>query len=200
MDETDPTPRKLRRITAPAATPISLTEAKAHLRVSGSTDDTLITALVDAATQHLDGWAGTLSRALVTQTWEVLMDAFPPGREIELPLGPVQSVTSVVYTDEDGGAQTMAGADYALDAAAPIPRIVLGEDASWPSTDAIPNAVVVRFVCGYGAAADVPAPIRAAALLIVGDLYRNREAASDVEILPNPTVDRLLSPYRIVGA
>ena len=40
-------------------------------------------------------------------------------------------------------------------------------------------------------------PIKAAALLLVGDLYENREAQTDRQLFRNQAFDRLLNPYRV---
>jgi uncharacterized phiE125 gp8 family phage protein len=66
-------------VTPPVAAPVSLAEAKAHLRVDFDDEDALISGLIDAATQHLDGWSGVLGRALMPQTWEMSLDRFPAG-------------------------------------------------------------------------------------------------------------------------
>lgn len=42
-----------------------------------------------------------------------------------------------------------------------------------------------------------PAPVKAAALLLVGDLYANREALVERPLSKNPTFERLLNPYRV---
>lgn len=42
----------------------------------------------------------------------------------------------------------------------------------------------------------VPAPVKSAALLLVGDLYANREAQGDRQFYKNPTFENLLNPYR----
>ena len=41
-----------------------------------------------------------------------------------------------------------------------------------------------------------PAPVKSAALLLVGDLYANREAQGDRQFYKNPTFENLLNPYR----
>lgn len=128
----------------------------------------------------------------MTQTWDLVLDAFPAG-EIRLPLPPLQSVTSVTYTDTDGASQTLDAGQYTVDTA--NARIV--PVSSWPSTKAVPAAVVIRYVCGYGAAAAVPASIKAAILLLTGDLFENREAQGEKVLSVNETVRRLLLPYRV---
>lgn len=183
-------------VTAPAAEPITLQEAKDHLRVDGADDDALISALITAARERIDGPYGWLGRAILTQTWDFYLDEFPAGTCIYLPLAPVQSVVSVTYTDPNGASQTFA--DYALGADLDSqPRLVLGWEKAWPATRAIAEAVKVRFIAGYATPAAVPAPIKAALLLTVGHLYENREAAVERALTETPMgVDHLLSPYR----
>jgi uncharacterized phiE125 gp8 family phage protein len=178
----------LTRVTAPVATPVSLAEARAHCRAD-TADDTLLQVYLDAAVAHLDGAEGILGRCLVTQTWEVTLDAFPA--EIVVPLPTLQSVTSITYRDPAGSTQTVDSADYRVSGQ----RITCAD--GWPDTDGEHGAVTVRFVAGYGLAASVPAAIKAAILLLVGDLYANREAGGE-EIVDNPAVKRLLAPYRKV--
>jgi uncharacterized phiE125 gp8 family phage protein len=183
-------------ITAPASEPVTITEAKLHLRVDGTDDDTLITALIQAAREQAEHQVG---RALITQTWERVLDAFPPA-EIELGMPPVIGISSVTYIDTAAASQVMDSADYTLDADR-LPGWLLpayGED--WPNTLDTTNAVRVRFVAGYGAAADVPAGIRSWILLRIGTLYKHREEISagvSVAELPSGYVDRLLDPYRV---
>ncbi len=190
----------LRLITAPAAEPLTLADAKLHLRVEHSADDDLITALIQAAREGAEHLTG---RALITQTWERVLDAFPAA-EIELGRAPVLAITSVKYIDPNGDEQTMDAADYSLDATTPSGWVLPSETlAAWPTTLDTANAVVVRFTCGYGAAAsDVPAGIRAWMKLRVGTLYKLREeiqAGVSVSDLPGGYAERLLDPYRNWG-
>src|SRR4051794_5405809 len=78
---------------------LSVDEVKAHLRVDGNDDDTLIEALRDTVEAHLDGWSGILGRGLLTQSWRQALAQFPPDYRIRLPLAPVASITSVTYFD-----------------------------------------------------------------------------------------------------
>ena len=41
------------------------------------------------------------------------------------------------------------------------------------------------------------APVKSAALLLVGDLYANREAQGERQFYKNPTFENLLNPYRV---
>lgn len=185
--------------TAPAVEPVTTTEAKSQLRVDFTDDDTLIAALITAARQMVEN---ITRRALVTQTWDLFLDAFPGERFIEIPLPPLQSITSVTYYDDADVVTTFASTSYYVDTKREPGRIVLRDDASWPSaTLRGANGVAVRFVAGYGLAVAVPQAIKQATLLIVGDLYEHRENVSDerqLAALPYGA-EYLLWPYRSLG-
>lgn len=182
------------RVTAPAEQPVSLAEAKAHLRVDHSDDDALIDSLLAAAVGHLDGWSGILGRALITQTWRLDMPSF--GYPIRLPLAPVQSAT-IAYSDTDNADQAFAEASFALLTDATGPYVALVSGASWPSVYSRGDAVRVTFVAGYGDATAVPAAIKAAILLMVGHWYEHRSTVVDGNVMALPFgAEALLSPYR----
>jgi uncharacterized phiE125 gp8 family phage protein len=185
-----------RIVAAPLEEPVSLAQAKAHLRVTVADEDAQVLAAIFAAREHAETFTG---RAFVTQTWELLLDAFPAGREIELPFPPLQSVTSVKYIDPDGAEQTFAAANYHVDAVSTPGRVRLKPTAFWPSIADQPNAVTVRFVAGYGGTAAVPFTIKAAILLVVGHLFEHREENQDFAVHAMPLgAERLLWPHRIV--
>lgn len=164
----------LKLITAPTSEPISLTEAKSHLRIDTTDDDTLITSLIVAAREYAQGFQ---NRAFVTQTYELWLDAWP--EYIQIPRPPLQSITSIKYYGTDNIEYTMAPADYFADSKSEPGRVVLAYGKSWPSTTLRPaNGIVVTFVAGYGAAASVPQQVKQAMLLLVSWWYENREAAT----------------------
>ena len=185
------------RTVAPEVAPVSLAEAKTHLRVDFTDDDTLIGALIDAATAHVDGYTGILARALVTQTWQQDFCDWPGDRVLRLPLAPVASVSSVKYFDSANTEITVAATgNYALLEDARGPYIKFTSDFAAPALfDERDDRIRVTFVAGYGDPAEVPAAIRAALMLIVGDLYKNRDAG---EVAPNAAATALLTPYRRV--
>jgi uncharacterized phiE125 gp8 family phage protein len=190
---------RIRRLVAPAEAVVSLAEAKAHLRVEHADEDAYIQSLVNAATSHLDGWSGTLGRALVEQTWEVTLDAFPVGA-IHLPLGDVIAVVSVVYDDTAGDEQTVPPTDYVLDNRSLDGWVVPVSGVSWPDTLDAVNAVRVRYTAGYGAASAVPAAIKHAILMLVAHWYANREAVNVGNIITAfpMAVDALTHPFRVL--
>lgn len=193
--------------TPPAADFLDDASVWDHLRVplSGSPaepeDKTLIDLYRDGAQAHLDGVAGILGRALITQTWTMKLTGFPCEDKIVLPAPPLQSVTSITYKDSNGDTQTFASSNYVVVTGGALAKgyVRLASGATWPATYDHPEAVTIVFVAGYGAAAtDVPASIRAAGLLLVEDAYRHRSAQSiDFEVHENPAVDRLLATYRV---
>lgn len=163
------------RTVAPEGALVSLAEAKAHLKVEHDDEDTLIEALIAAASAQLDGYAGILGQALLTQTWEQSFNGFPDARCLRLALGPVGETVGIAYYDSENVSRSFTSATVMSDAIGPL--IVLDGDASWPATYERPDAVNVTWTCGFGdEPADVPENIRRAALLLVGHLYVNREA------------------------
>lgn len=191
----------LKLITAPAAEPVSASEAKSHLRVDTTADDTYIGTLITVARQNVESH---LRRSLINQTWEVVLDAFPAG-VIRLPKPPLASVTSIKYTDDEGNESTYSSANYVVDTDTEPGRVVLKSGQTWPAvTLAAANGVRVRYVAGYGAAgSNVPQAIRQAILLVIGSLYENREdvlvaQGVSIGVLPFGVV-ALLAPYRIYG-
>ena len=181
---------------APSAEPLSTAEAKSHLRVDISDDDSLIDAQVEAARNYAEAFC---RRAFITQTLVLWLDAFPAGNgEIILPRPPLQSVTSVSYTDVDGNAQTFASSKYIVDGKREPARITPAWNVDWPDTRAIVNAVSVTYVAGYGAASAVPEAIIRAIAFLVGHLYENRESVvigTTASTVPQ-AVEYLLWPYR----
>ena len=179
-------------VTPPAAEPVSLAEAKLYLRVDSETEDTLISGMIIAARTYAER---VLRRALITQTLELTLDDWPAGNTITLPMPPLQSVTSLKYTDDDAVEHTLAASEYLVDTASVPGRVVLKDDYSWPTDDLRESgAIKVRYVAGYGAAGTaVPYTVLLAIKMMIGHLYENREAQE----MPN-AVDLLLWPDRVL--
>lgn len=176
------------RIVAPVGYPVTLAEAKLHLRVIGNDEDSLISGLIAAATDYLDGPDGILGRAILPQTWREEWDHFPS--VIPLRMGPVSGVVSVSYTDGAGLPQTVTGSR--LSSLWGAWRVAPAVGSSWPSG----SSVAVEYTAG---SVDVPAPLKVAILLHVGSLYENRESISDKAMSVVPLAyEMLISPYRRV--
>ncbi len=189
------------RTIAPAETPLTLSEAKTHCRVDSSDEDTLLNALISAATEHLDGFSGLLGRALITQSWRQDFDRFEAC--MRLPLDRVSSITSIKYFDDTNTEQTVAASVYSLHTDALGPYIKPNDGEYWPSgVHARDDAVQITFVCGYGDAAAVPQPIKQAMLLMIEDWYDTRSSAiygtTATEAPIAAPAWALLQPYRRV--
>lgn len=170
-------------VTAPAVEPVSLAEGKLHLRVDISTDDDLITAMIQAAREVVEGIS---RRALITQVWKLILDEFPEEDEIVIPLPPLQSVTSITYKDRDGNESTFSSGDYIVNTDTEPGKVVLAYGSSWPSTTLYPTgAITVQFTAGFGdASTDVPEKYRQAMMLLLGHFYENREAIATTGAVP----------------
>lgn len=188
-------------VTAPASEPLTLAEVKAHLRVDLADEDVLITALIQAAREHVENFT---HRALITQAWDLMLDGFPRGDAIWLPKAPAISVTSVSYVDSTGASQVWSPALYITDIpvgpTAQRARIAPAYNQYYPVTRSVMNAVTVRFMAGYGASAAVPSAILASMKLLIAHWYQSREAvlvglrAAAIEIPVG--IDALLWPYK----
>lgn len=187
----------LKLITGPTAHPVTLAEAKLHLRIDGSSDDAWIDLAIAAATRAAEHETG---RCFITQTWEAVFDVFPDDA-IELGLPPVQSIVSVKYIDAQGLLTTLDPAAYVLDSDQ-LPGYALpAVGTSWPAVANAANAVRVRFVAGYGdAGTAVPASVRHWILMHIGTAYKHRESVAtgvSVAELVNRYHEALLDPLRV---
>ena len=185
------------RTSAPADTPVSLTEVKAHCRVDGTDSDAVLTLLLAAAVSHLDGWTGILGRCMVTQSWRQDFCGF--ASPLRLPLGPVASVTSVAYYDADNALVAALSSDvWVLRHDALGAYVDLKPGQSWPSSYARADAVSVTYAAGT-AAADVPAALKAAILLMVSHWNENREAVAGSMSEVPMSASALIAPFRRIG-
>lgn len=186
-------------VTPAAEMPVSVIEARQHCRASDA-DDAVLALYLAAAVQSVQD---ATNRALVTETWRLAADAFPAGC-LTLPWAPLLGVTEVRYWDAAGVDTALASTVYQVETpsgpTAPPGRLMLGPSQFWPAVQAgRADAVRITFTAGYGAeASTVPAPLRAAVLLMVGSMYEFREADAARALTENPAVNRLLSPYRVI--
>lgn len=185
-----------RRVSAPAVSPVTVGEAKTHLRVDASDEDELISGLIDAAVSHIDA-DGTLGRAIITQTWAEWFGYSPYW--LRLSIGGFQSLVSVEYYDENNELQTALLSDFETRMVGDFVAVGPKMNAQWPSVYSRSDAIKVTYIAGYGdAASDVPASIKQAILLLVGHWYENRTAVSEVSLKEVPmAVDALIGNERV---
>ena len=133
----------LTQLSPPSAEPLSLAEAKLHLRVDAdiTEEDGLIAALIVTARQQAEHRTG---RALVSQQWRLGLDQFPDD-SLELPKPKLVSVQSVTYLDSNGTRQTLAGGDYEVITDELVGRLVPAFGKSWPACRLFPGSVQLIF-------------------------------------------------------
>jgi uncharacterized phiE125 gp8 family phage protein len=176
--------------TPPTVEPISLAEAKAHLRVTHTDDDTFISTLIITARRIIEQRYGL---SFMQQGWSVFLDRWPDNPMLTLPLYPVQSVTDVKIYGDDDVAATLDPAHYFLDAASRPSRLILRQGRIVPPPGRRANGIEVKLTAGFSS---VPQQVKQALLIIVADYYANR---GDIEngTLPLSALE-LLMPYREV--
>lgn len=153
-------------------------DAKDWLKVSGSADDSVITALITAARQKVEDYTNL---RLVTQTIEQTYTCFPLSTAsnkygaLRLSFSPVIAVSSVEYQATAGTYTTLDTSDYKANTYSRPSTVTPAYEQAWPSVIDYPEAVKVTYTVGYGAAADVPQIFKNAMLKIVAQWYENRE-------------------------
>ncbi|HUJ04057.1 MAG TPA: head-tail connector protein [Rhizomicrobium sp.] len=199
----------LELVTPPAAEPVTLSDAKLHLKVDTGDDDALITSLIAAARARAEWHTG---RAFITQSWRLWLDGWPGARgdgglppalsatppvPISIPLPPLASVDSITTYAMDDSATVMDTSMYQADTASAPGRIALKVGVAPPVNLRSLNAIAIAFTAGYGASAsDVPDAILRAILMIVADLYANR---GDAGVETSAAALATLAPYRILN-
>lgn len=194
----------LRLIAGPSAEPLTLAEAKAHLSVDGTAHDATIASCAAAAREHVELITG---RRMMPQDWELRLPRFPDcGESLVLPYAPLipysgsADLISFVTVDKAGVSTAVPTTDYRVLAPTgpDAQRAEIVAIDTWPTTDhSVPDAVRVQWRCGYVSASAVPAALKTAMLLHLGDLFANREAASVAKVTDNPAFMRLVAPYRL---
>lgn len=185
----------LKLIKASSFSPVTLPEAKQQCNVDIDEDDDLLNRLISAAVDKVEIQT---KRALATQTWEWRLDRFP--KWFDVPMPPLQSVTSITYIDTDGNEQTLDSSLYTVDNYSVPARITPAYNESWPDTRGHINDVTVTFVAGYESPTKIPEAIKQAILLLVADMYENREdSLSGRTIMNIPlSASSLLGPFQVV--
>lgn len=209
----------LTRTTQPASEPLSLAEAKNHLRVNVTDDDSLITNLIVTARITCEEFT---ARALITQSWRLWLDNFPGDsiawwdgtregatarltvkRYIAIPRAPLQAISAVTVYADDDTSTLFSSASYFVDTAAEPGRLALRNNASWPIAQRATNGISIDFSAGYGAASAVPQALKQGMLAHIGQLYehrgdglRFRGDALSVQAIPD-IVQAMYQPFRV---
>ncbi len=173
---------QLERIVAPMVEPLSLAEVKIFLRLVLDDEDAMLQGLIRCAREAAEEY---LRRSLIHQQWRYLRrGAVSDG--VELPMGPVVSVSQVVAHYRDGTEALQSSDTYRL--AADGQRLLL-------DTAIMADGLEVRYLAGFGASAeDIPMPIRQGMLLHVQTMYEGRESGNNRWAL----YQGLYAPYRML--
>lgn len=198
--------RSFSLLTPPSVEPVTVAEAKNHIRLETATDDAYVTALVKTARRHVESETG---RRLCEQKWLEAVPRFPAGDlPLRLTVRPLRSVERVVYLRASDEQETVLLAPR-VSVSEEDPWVMPPINEFWPSDYALrDDAVRVEYIVGYASTVagegdpqkSVPEPLKQAMLLIVGALYENRE----IEIVGTNiapigfSLEALIAPYRIV--
>lgn len=158
-------------VTPPVLEPVTTAEVGSQLAIGGTDHTARVQRLISLAREYVENYTG---RALITQTWDYFADSFP--KKIVLPKSPLQSVTTLKYTDTDGTQQTLDPSMYTVNTNADSGYIIPAYNEDWPDTRDVPDALEIRIVCGYGlTSTTVPDVYRHAMLLLIGNWFENTE-------------------------
>ena len=179
----------------PASEPITVEAVKAHLRIDGNDDDVLLASLILTSRLHIET---ALGQALVEQGWTLSLDCWPAAGVVHLPLRPLLSVGAIRVLPASGAPALLHPSTYIVDHTGWRGRIVRAFGSEWPRPGKSANGIEIDLVAGFGsAAADVPAPIRQALMLLTAHWYERRdpgEIGSPQAAVP-VAVSSLLAPF-----
>ena len=181
------------RTVEPALEPVTLVEAKAHLRLAHDSEDELISALIRAARDEVERTTGT---ALIEQDWRLVLDAWPRSGTLALMPHPVRAILSVTVYGSEGEASPIDPGACRLDGHARPARLWLAER---PAPGAALNGIEVDFRAGFGeAGTDVPDLLKRAILMLVAHWFEFRgvAGAADQPVGHPPGYDRLVAAWR----
>lgn len=156
--------------TVAGTVPLSLADAKAHIRVDYDDDDALITSLAAAACNAI---AEDVGRVLTAETWTVAVPR--QNGDLILPVRPVRSITNIAYFDRDDAPQTATVSDFYLFAHPDRPVVRPKDGKQWPDARERDDAITLTLSVGLTA---VPDELLAAAKLLLGHWYEHREAVA----------------------
>jgi hypothetical protein len=201
-------------VTAASTTPVTVDELRSWARIDSSEADATLTLLIATATELAELY---LNRSLINRTLKLTLDMpnstidhglsdgvydlpvtalygnFP--EVIDLPKGPVSSITSVKTYDTSDAESTYSSGNYTLDTTGS--RLLLTDDAVWPTNLRDRASIAINYVAGYGSAASsVPSAIRTGILIHASTLYEQRGQCT--EDMPAPC-RKLYAPFRVYG-
>lgn len=193
----DVKPLRYERTTAPSGAVITTAEAKTHLRVTHSSDDTYIDALIAVASEHIERYA---NRPLLTQSWTAYYPCWPRSdKTFALKRPPVTAITSLDYYNSDGTQVNVSSANYIAELNGRVNSVQMKDSFGLPTLDDDrQNPISIEFVCGYASASAVPDTFKHAIKLLVSEWYCARMATSQAAKNEIPFgVTALLNTWRV---
>ena len=180
-------------ITGPAIEVVSLSEAKAWLKIDTTDEDGLLTALITAARLTIEAVS---RRLLINQSWRLTLDSWPASISVPVQIGPVQSITALRSYDANNALTNYDVATFLLDKTS-MPVRIMPVGQSVPATNRLVAGIEIDLLVGFGpAATDVPQPLRQAILLLTAHLFENRGDMGGKDGTLPPEIDALVAPYR----
>lgn len=181
----------------PAAEPVTVADVKAHLRIDGGDEDILLASLLLTSRLHVET---ALSLALISQSWTLRLDRWPPRRAIELPLAPLRAVDEVRVKAANGTADIVPAESYLVDLAARPARLIWNNVV--PRAPQVPaGGIEIDLTAGFGDdASSVPAPLKHAILMLAAHWYEHRDPndiGADGTRVPD-AVSSLINPFRTI--
>lgn len=182
-------------LTAPAAEPLSLADAKAFLRVEHDDDDAIITSLVASARNHVEA----LTRCgLITQTWRIVLDRWPENGRVAPKLGPLRTLIAARVLNEAGISNSLDVASFVVDRAG---GVIAAPCWSLPVPGRATAGIELDVAIGFGDAADVPAALLNAIRMLVAHWYENRGLVAigqTVAMMP-ASVNAAINSHRVLS-
>lgn len=168
-------------VSGPAEEPITLDQAKRQARITHDDENALILSYITAGRQRAEECLG---RGLLTQTWTLTLGMWAD--QIWLPMAaPLQNDPAatpstapiVQYYDATGTLQTLASTVYTVDRVSRPGRLVRAPNQVWPvlQADRWTGRVVITYVVGWTAPAQIPERILQGIRVYVGYLDSDRE-------------------------
>lgn len=178
--------------------PVTVAEIKSRLRIDGGYDDTLLASYGIAARRLIEAYTGC---RMMPRTEKLLLDRFPPVKQLLIPAAPISAITAITYFDQDDNPTVFASSMYVTDTRGPIGMVALKYGVIWPILGSLRrpvNAVEVSFASGYTDADCVPDELKHAVALLAGHFYENREETTMLKVEQIPLgIRHVVKPHRV---
>lgn len=205
-------------VITPPAPLLSVPDAKIMSPALADADDLTVFGLLNEAQARIEPPISFIGRSFGLQTLEASFDEFDT-EPMYLQFPPLVSITSVKYNDSLNVEQTLSPSIYQLWGVGSLePYIKLVSGSSWPTTYVGSGVVRIRYQTGYAVTHPTLYIVRRAIVLMAShiltlsetDLSLRSETVDGVgsqtwsvsdaaQVMIDNTVDRLLSPLRIIA-